>query len=74
LISLGDDWIESKKMKNLNINLLTESDGYHAVPGCMATVRLRVAPNLVTPNLVDITGIADSRVALGILAFLSQVS
>jgi tRNA-specific 2-thiouridylase len=72
LISLGDDWIESKKMKNLNINLLTESDGYHAVPGCMATVRLRVAPNLVTPNLVDITGIADSRVALGILAFLSQ--
>lgn len=71
LIEIGDRWIETQREKNLNINLLSEKDGYLAVPGCMASVKLRVSS---INNGLNVTGTSDSRVALGMLALLSKVS
>lgn len=73
LISLGDIWIGNRYEKNLNINHLSEKDGYFSVPGCMAAVRVKVSIDDNNLKDVIVTGTADSRVALGMLAYLSQV-
>lgn len=70
LIDLGDRWISGKKESNLNINLLNEPEGYRAVSGCMAAVKLRVKVK-EDDTIDEIAGTADSRVALGMLAFIA---
>lgn len=56
----------------MDINLLREEEGYTPVPGCMATVKINVNVD-PTADTVKISGVADSRVALGMLAVISQV-
>lgn len=69
LIELGDRWLATKTERQLNINTLSEKDGYATVPGCMAAVKMRIST--AESVISDVTGTADSRVALGMLAYLS---
>eukprot|EP01033_Poteriospumella_lacustris_P003841 gene3842-2726_t len=70
LIELGDRWLATKTERHLNINTLSEKDGYTTVPGCMAAVKMRIST--AQSVISDVTGTADSRVALGMLAYLSM--
>lgn len=70
LIELGDRWQATKTEHQLNINTLSEKDGYATVPGCMAAVKMRIST--AQSVISDVTGTADSRVALGMLAYLSM--
>lgn len=72
LIRFGDIWAKTSGEAGLDINLLTEEEGYIAVPGCMAAVKIKVNIDPVA-DTVSINGLADSRVALGMLAVVSQV-
>lgn len=78
LIRLGDQWIAGKPEQSLNIIHLNRSIGYHPVPGCMAAVRLKVdltapVPDAIGTFGINLSGTADSRVALGMLALLSHL-
>jgi hypothetical protein len=69
LIKLGDSWIEEQPERTQNINFLGIDTGHLSVPNCLAAVKLKVN---VTP-FIQITGKSDSKVALGMLALLSEV-
>lgn len=75
LIELGDQWSAGQPDKDLPFfHVSTSIPGYHKVPGCMASVHLKLLSSPSTQDKVMITGRADSRVAQGMLAFLAKVS
>ena len=87
LIAFGEKWQFKQRDNNSvidRIDLLTQQDGYEPVPGCMATVKVKVEAEIdpskdrvneredFTQRRVRVRGMADSRVALGMLAYLSH--
>eukprot|EP00981_Chlorochromonas_danica_P015231 scaffold11024_cov179-Ochromonas_danica.AAC.1 len=74
LIELGDQWSAGQPDKDLPFyHVSTSIPGYHKVPGCMASVHLKLlSSSASTQDKVMITGRADSRVAQGMLAFLAK--
>ena len=88
LIGLGDKWWEtecSETHRCFNMNDANEMKEFTQVPGCMAKVHLKIVldgtPSIVSActegndkgNGVTITGMADARVARGMLAFFIKV-
>ena len=69
LIHFGETWRSHSALRNANINTL--ESGFITVFGCIAKVKLKV--EVTNSNLVTVEGLADSKVALGILAFVAKV-
>ena len=86
LIALGDDWSHNKPKFNYD----TIPQEWERVPGCMADARIGLSMMSAQQHTTDLLGIneggksvsstvhldgtADSRVALGMLALLCEVS
>lgn len=52
--------------------IASETLGWSKVPGCLSDVRVKASIDLGT-NIVEVVGVADSRVARGLLAVLCNV-
>jgi hypothetical protein len=72
LVSLGNDWLKTLNLKDSNIDLLTESDGFQTVPGCLAKIKVKTIVNEEN-NTVKLVGLSDSKIGFGLLAFISKV-
>jgi hypothetical protein len=77
LINLGDVWSLKSGNRDFDLPFQLSLNGFDRVPGCMADARVKT--NLMDVSdggneaRVEISGWADSRVAQGMLALLSQV-
>lgn len=71
LIRFGDRWLAKSPLHEMNINQL--SPDYVTVFGCLANVKIRTEIDSRTTR-VSLLGMADSKVALGMLAYIAEVS
>lgn len=70
IIRLGEQWLSRSPLYDVNINQL--SDEYVTVFGCLANVKLKARIDQESRKVI-VTGIADSKVALGMLAYIAEV-
>ncbi len=70
IIRLGEQWLSRSPLYDVNINQL--SDEYVTVFGCLANVKLKAWIDQESRKVI-VTGIADSKVALGMLAYIAEV-
>ncbi len=71
-IEQGRKWAELENVPSLDINALKESNGYHKVTGCLATIKLKVT-YIASTGKIKVHGVADSYVTLGMLAVIAKV-
>ena len=71
LVSFGSKWLDESDLKNVHIDSLRVDQRFADVPGCLSKIRLKsIVDNF---GKIRIVGSADSKIALGLLALLSEV-
>lgn len=83
IIAYGDKFLEKSSSDNVreqvsdfsrNIFLSSlNANGWNKVPGCLSDVRVK-ASIIAESNVVSVIGVADSRIARGLIAILCDVS
>ena len=73
LIRMGDEWWagEEASIKEINVNVAEDMAGFTRVPGCLSTVYVNV--DVQPDQTVTISGMADARIARGMLALFVKV-